>query len=289
MEKVLYIDDDSMLNALVSTLLRQQGIQVDCVLNGAEGWQKLMDSEYDLIVCDIQMPEMDGMQLYAQVTQAKPHLARRFIFVTGAVDSERVQTFLRESGRDYLQKPFTHDMFIDVLWHAWDRCVAEDHQAAGGPIGLPNTHHRTERENTVKRPRGESMSRARVVAADDHPDILDSITRLLTPEFDVVGTAADGQSAVETTAFLEPDVLILDISMPVLSGIEAATRVAATGSRTRVLFLTVHEDVDMLRKAMEKGASGYVIKSRMASDLVPAIKRVLAGRSYVSFSQKESS
>lgn len=135
------------------------------------------------------------------------------------------------------------------------------------------------------------MSRARVVVADDHPDVLDSIARLLTPEFDVVGTAADGQSAVEATASLDPDVLILDISMPVLSGLEAAAEVAATGSRTRVLFLTVHEDVDMLRKAMEKGASGYVIKSRMASDLVPAIKRVLAGRSYVSFSspKKESS
>ena len=83
--------------------------------------------------------------------------------------------------------------------------------------------------------------------------MLASIARLLTPAFDVVGTAADGHSAVETTTSLGPDVLILDISMPVLSGIEAARRVAATGSRTRVIFLTVHEDADMLVEAMESG------------------------------------
>ena len=134
------------------------------------------------------------------------------------------------------------------------------------------------------------MSRARVVLADDHPLLLARIARLLTPEFDVVGTAADGQSAVETTASLEPDVLILDISMPVLSGIEAATRVAATESRTRVIFLTVHEDLDMLSKAMATGALGYVSKSRMASHLVPAVNAALAGHAYVSnsFPQNES-
>jgi CheY-like chemotaxis protein len=93
-----------------------------------------MDSEYDLIVCDIQMPEMDGLQPYAQVTQAKPHLARRFVFVPGVADSERVQTFLRESGRDYLQKPFTRDVFIDVLWHAWRSVVSADHQPTGVPV-----------------------------------------------------------------------------------------------------------------------------------------------------------
>lgn len=121
MEKVLLIEDDGVLNALMATQLRQQGIQVDAVVNGVEGWQRLMDSEYDLIVCDIQMPEMDGRQLYAQVMQVKPHLARRFFFMTGNVDSEGVQTFLRASGRDYIQKPFTHGVFIDVLWQAWHR------------------------------------------------------------------------------------------------------------------------------------------------------------------------
>ena len=129
-----------------------------------------------------------------------------------------------------------------------------------------------------------------MVLADDHPPMLDSIARLLTPEFDVVGTAADEQSAVETTTSLGPDVLILDISMPVLSGIEAATRVAATGLQTCIIFLTVHEDLDMLCKTMGTGALGYVSKSRMASDLVPAINAALAGHAYVSpsFPQNET-
>ena len=126
------------------------------------------------------------------------------------------------------------------------------------------------------------MSRVRLVLADDHPDMLDRITRLLTPEFDVVGTAADGQSAVETTASLRPDILILDISMPLLSGIEAARGVMATGSRARIVFLTVHEDMDMLGKAMETGAWAYVSKSRMASDLVPAINAALVDHVHVS-------
>jgi CheY-like chemotaxis protein len=144
MEKVLLIDDDRGLNALMSYFLRQQGIRLDSAFNGAEGWQRLMESEYDLIVCDIQMPEMDGRQLYAQVTQDKPHLARRFIFVTGAVDSAEVQTFLRESGCYYFQKPFTHGVFIDVLWQTWRRCVAGDHQPARAPVEFPNTPPRTE-------------------------------------------------------------------------------------------------------------------------------------------------
>ena len=125
-EKALLIVEHRVINTLISTQLRQHGIQVDAVLNGAEGWQRFMDSEYDLIVCDIEMPELDGMQLYAQVTQAKPHLARGFIFVTGIADSDGVQIFLRESGCDYVQKPFTHDVFIDVLRRAWHRCVGGD-------------------------------------------------------------------------------------------------------------------------------------------------------------------
>ena len=126
------------------------------------------------------------------------------------------------------------------------------------------------------------MNRTRVVLADDHPLVLARIEQLLTPEFDVVGTAADGQSAVETTTSLGPDILILDISMPVLSGIQAATRVAATDSRTHVIFLTIHEDADMLAQCMATKAIGYVIKSQMASDLVPAINAALAGHSFIS-------
>lgn len=127
LEKALLIDDDSVLITLLAAQLRAHGIHVTAVSNGAEGWQRLMDSEYDVIISDIQMPEMDGMQLYAKITQIKPQLARKFVFMTGAGNDENVKTFLRESGNYYVLKPFTNDVLIDVLWQAWHRCVTEEH------------------------------------------------------------------------------------------------------------------------------------------------------------------
>ena len=106
--------------------------------------------------------------------------------------------------------------------------------------------------------------------------------RLLEPEFEVVTTARDGREALEKAARLGPDALVLDISMPGLSGIETARQLRATGSRAKVVFLTVHGDPDYIRAALAAGATAYVVKSRLASDLVPALREALAGRSFVS-------
>ena len=106
--------------------------------------------------------------------------------------------------------------------------------------------------------------------------------RLLEPEFDVVTTACDGRVALAAVARLDPDVLILDISMPVRDGLETARRLRADGSRARIVFLTVHGDPDYVRAGFAAGASGYVVKSRLASDLLPAVREALAGRPYVS-------
>jgi DNA-binding NarL/FixJ family response regulator len=126
------------------------------------------------------------------------------------------------------------------------------------------------------------MKRTRVFLADDHEDVLRATTALLRPDFEVVGTATDGQSLVDATLRLKPDLLIVDISMPVLNGIEAIRRLREAGSTAIVVFLTVHDDPDFAQAAIAVGASGYVIKPRMASDLIPAIKEALAGRSFVS-------
>jgi DNA-binding NarL/FixJ family response regulator len=106
--------------------------------------------------------------------------------------------------------------------------------------------------------------------------------RLLEQEFEVVGTAGDGQTLIEAAARLLPEVLVVDISMPVLSGIEAARRLRETGSTTKVVFLTVYEDIDYVDAAFAAGALGYVVKSRMDTDLCLAIKEALAGRLFVS-------
>jgi DNA-binding NarL/FixJ family response regulator len=131
------------------------------------------------------------------------------------------------------------------------------------------------------------LTRVRVLLADDHDDLLRVVARLLEPEFEVVKTVGTGQAAVDESAMLKPDLLILDISMPVLNGIEAAKRLRACGSLAKIVFLSVHADQDYLRAAMAAGALGYVVKSRMALDLLPALKEAVAGRSYVSPSLAE--
>ena len=122
------------------------------------------------------------------------------------------------------------------------------------------------------------MDRIRVLLADDHEAMLDRVARLLATEFGVVGTVTDGQQALDAAMALKPDVLVLDISMPVMNGIETARRLKEAGSETRIVFLTVHDDPDFAREALEAGAVGYVIKQRIASDLVAAIKKAHAGR-----------
>ncbi len=126
------------------------------------------------------------------------------------------------------------------------------------------------------------MARIRVLLADDHEAMLDRVARLLATECRVVGTATDGQQALEAAQDLEPDVLVLDISMPVMNGIETAHRLREAGAEARIVFLTVHDDPDFAREALEAGALGYVIKPRIASDLLAAIKEAHAGRSFLS-------
>jgi DNA-binding NarL/FixJ family response regulator len=126
------------------------------------------------------------------------------------------------------------------------------------------------------------LNRARVLLADDNEDFLAVAARLLEPEFEVVKTVGDGQALIDQAAILEPDLLLLDISMPVLSGIEAARQLKAAGSNAKIVFLTVQEDPTYLRSALATGALGYVVKSRLACDLVTAVREALAGRSFVS-------
>jgi DNA-binding NarL/FixJ family response regulator len=112
--------------------------------------------------------------------------------------------------------------------------------------------------------------------------MLVAAARLLEREFDVVQTVADGQALVENAGRLDPDLLVVDISMPVLNGLEAVRQLRAAGSQAKIVFLTVHDDGDYVRAAQETGALGYVIKSRLASDLPFALREALAGRSFVS-------
>jgi DNA-binding NarL/FixJ family response regulator len=126
------------------------------------------------------------------------------------------------------------------------------------------------------------VSRIRIFVADDHPDVLEKVASLLGHAFDIVGTATDGQSAYEGVRRLMPDVLVIDITMPVVSGIETVAKLKETGHAPKVVFLTVHSDPDFLRAGLATGAFGYVLKARVATDLVPSVQHALEGRIYIS-------
>jgi DNA-binding NarL/FixJ family response regulator len=130
---------------------------------------------------------------------------------------------------------------------------------------------------------GEGFAqRPRVLLADDHPAMVALTADALASECLVVGSVGDGRELLAEAERLHPDVIVLDITMPRLDGIEAARQLRRSQRPAPLVFLTVHEDADYARAALDVGGLGYVVKTRLASDLLPAIRAALADRSFVS-------
>jgi DNA-binding NarL/FixJ family response regulator len=125
------------------------------------------------------------------------------------------------------------------------------------------------------------MSRPRVLLADDHTLLLDAFQKLLADECEVVGTASNGRALVSAATELHPDIVVVDIAMPLLNGIDAARQLKRLLPSIRIIFLTMNEDADLAAEAFRAGASGYLLKRSAASELITAIREVLKGRSYV--------
>jgi DNA-binding NarL/FixJ family response regulator len=125
------------------------------------------------------------------------------------------------------------------------------------------------------------MSRHRVLIADDHRIFAEGLRALLEPEFEIVGIVGDGRELVKAAAAHRPDVVIADVTMPSLNGIEAAARLRELGVTARVVVLTQHRDVAYARRAMAAGAVGYVLKSSASSELVTAVHEAVQGRTYI--------
>jgi DNA-binding NarL/FixJ family response regulator len=125
------------------------------------------------------------------------------------------------------------------------------------------------------------MKRPRVLLADDHKIVLNGLKSLLEAEFDLAGTAEDGRALVSAVQKLQPDVAVVDISMPLLNGIEAVRQIKKLDPHVKVVFLTMHPDVTYAIRAFEAGASGYVLKHSASSELLTAIREALKGRTYV--------
>ena len=125
------------------------------------------------------------------------------------------------------------------------------------------------------------MKRARIILADDHNLLVDTFKAFLEPHFEVVGTFADGHRLVQEAPALMPDVIVLDIGMPIMNGLIAGQRLKEILPRVKLIYLTMNQDPDVAAEAFRLGASGYLVKSSAASELVHAINEVLLARSYV--------
>jgi DNA-binding NarL/FixJ family response regulator len=125
------------------------------------------------------------------------------------------------------------------------------------------------------------MNRPRVLLADDHRMLREAFARLLEPRCEVVGQAADGRALLEAAEQLRPDVVVLDISMPRLNGLDAARLLKRSQPAVKVIFLTVNEDPDLAAEAFQAGASGYLLKNSAASELLQAVDEALQGHTYV--------
>jgi DNA-binding NarL/FixJ family response regulator len=127
-----------------------------------------------------------------------------------------------------------------------------------------------------------SLNRApRVLLADDHTMLLDAFQRLLEPQCVVVGTASDGRALVELATHTQPDVVVLDISMPRLNGFEAAAQLRRKLPAVKIIFLTVNQDPDVAAEAIRRGASGFLLKNSASNELISAIELALAGKTYI--------
>lgn len=131
------------------------------------------------------------------------------------------------------------------------------------------------------------MPPVRILLADDNPAILENVARMLAPDYEIVGRLPDGESVLRDYDRLRPDLVVLDISMGAIDGIEVARHLRDTGRHAKIIFLTVHDDQDFVSAAVGAGGSGYVVKSRMSTDLLPAVSAVLSGELFVSAAPRE--
>lgn len=125
------------------------------------------------------------------------------------------------------------------------------------------------------------MAKARVLVADDHTLVADAVTRLLERDFEVVGVVPDGRALVREAAALKPDVVIVDLNMPMLNGIDASKQLKAANPKVKIIVLTMNEDAYVAAEILRTWASGYLLKKSAGSELVIAVREVLKGKQYV--------
>jgi len=137
------------------------------------------------------------------------------------------------------------------------------------------------------RPENNTLRRPRVLLADDHQMLLDALKRVVEPRCEVVGTVSDGRALLKAATRLQPDIVVLDIAMPQLNGLDAARHLKPNMPKVKLIFMTMNEDPDLVGEAFRAGASAFLLKQAAAFELMDAIEKVLKGGSYVTPSASE--
>ena len=125
------------------------------------------------------------------------------------------------------------------------------------------------------------MDKIRILVADDHPIVAEGLRRLLEPTFELVAIVEDGRELIAAAKKLKPDAIVVDISMPLLNGIDAVSQIRSEGIQAKIIFLTMHTEANYARRALAAGASAYVLKHSASSELLFAIQQSLAGRTFI--------
>ena len=125
------------------------------------------------------------------------------------------------------------------------------------------------------------MAKKKILVADDHPIVAEGLRSLLEPAFEIVAIAENGREMIAAAKELKPDAIVVDISMPLLNGIDAVSQIRSEGIEAKIIFLTMHLEANYARRALATGASGYVLKHSASSELLFAIQEALAGRCFV--------
>lgn len=149
---------------------------------------------------------------------------------------------------------------------------------------IPVMHDMPPRHEAADTGQPIAVARARILVADDHRVMRENLVAVLSREHDVVAAVPDAQALIEAADGLNPDVLVVDIQMPGLCGIAAAHSLKGGGCRAKVVFVTTQPERDFVQSCLALGAVGFVVKDRLITDLLPAVRSVLAGQSFVSHS-----
>jgi DNA-binding NarL/FixJ family response regulator len=252
--KVLIADNDKEYRTFMGRILKMNaGLRVVAEAgDGEEAVRLSRQFKPDLVLMDIDMPGLDGLQATRRLKAELPQT--RVIILSGATGRAYSEAAARHGAEAFLPKNAPISEILSAI-----------HGPARGKNPCP--------------PKGPLT----ILVADDHQIVREGLRMILEREgHKVVGEAADGQEAVRRALELEPDVALLDLSMPFKGGIEAVKEILRSVPRTRTILLTVHTEEHYVREALRAGAQGYVLKRGSATDLVQAIDEVLEGKTYLS-------